>query len=309
MALDLLKVYDSFRGGQQAARQNRLADIAEQGRERELRKAETQEFLSAAYGADSPEKWGQVVQRFKDRGHVFAPGEDAWDNRDSLMRGAMSVADQMGWDWRKEEAQREQSNADRTFTADQSYKTRSLAQDQRQHEDTLALQRDKIAAENGKSMRPDLKDITTIRKEIGDLPSYKTYSAALPVYNSMTKAADTKAGDLNLVYGLAKIFDPTSVVREGEQVLVRDTASLPDWLVGQINSLNGGNRLLADTRNSLMKEARNRVDAYKGAYESNLQPYRGIAGRYQINEDDIIPQMGAIEEAPSAGQADPLGLR
>ena len=38
-------------------------------------------------------------------------------------------------------------------------------------------------------------------------------------------------------------MDPGSVVREGEQIMVMNTASLPDWLTGQIARVNGGSAL------------------------------------------------------------------
>jgi hypothetical protein len=164
-----------------------------------------------------------------------------------------------------------------------------------QHDqDLLALEREKM----GVAGQPDFKDVSSIRKEIGDLPSFKSFSSVIPVYNSMVKASDNKAGDLNLVYGLAKIYDPTSVVREGEQVLVRDTASLPDWLIGNIQSVNGGARLLPATRKAILGEAKTRSESYKDAYEAQLPQYRDMAKRYGMNEADIIPQMGGFEEGP-----------
>lgn len=64
---------------------------------------------------------------------------------------------------------------------------------------------------------PKFDDISGLRKEIQQLPSYKNLSQALPIYRSMAETAgrNSKASDLNLVYGLGKIMDPTSVVREG----------------------------------------------------------------------------------------------
>ena len=157
----------------------------------------------------------------------------------------------------------------------------------------------------------DFDDVTGIRKEIQQLPTYKNYSQALPIYNAMSEAAgrNSRASDLNLVYGLGKIMDPTSVVREGEMVMVQNTSSLPDWLVGQINALNGGASLTPETRQAIMQEAYGRMSSYDTAMQSDISQYRDLAGRYNINEADIIPNLGAFTPYQAQDAADPLGIR
>ena len=58
-------------------------------------------------------------------------------------------------------------------------------------------------------------------------------------------------------------MDPGSVVREGEQIMVMNTASLPDWLTGQIARVNGGSALEGATRSNIMAEAQSRVGQLK----------------------------------------------
>lgn len=134
-------------------------------------------------------------------------------------------------------------------------------------------------------------NITAMRKEIQDIPSYKTYSAALPTWETMVEASqhDSKAADLNLIYGLAKIYDPNSVVKEGETYMVKDTASLPDWLIGTINGVQGGARLQKDTRKAILVEAQSRMNAYKNLFDKNAEQFKGIAQRHNWNEADIMP--------------------
>ena len=135
-------------------------------------------------------------------------------------------------------------------------------------------------------------DVSGLRKEIQQLPSYKNLAQAGPIYASMldTAGRNSKASDLNLVYGLGKIMDPTSVVREGEMVMVKNTASLPDWLVGSINALNGGQQLTPETRKAILAEAYSRMQGYQNAFGADAEQYRGIAERNQINVEDVIPQ-------------------
>ncbi|MBB4297231.1 hypothetical protein GGI55_001758 [Rhizobium leguminosarum] len=150
----------------------------------------------------------------------------------------------------------------------------------------------------GAGYKPE--DVSNLRKEIQNLPSYKSYQQALPSYQSMidTAKTDSKASDLNLVYGLGKIMDPNSVVREGEMVMVNNTSSLPDWLQGAINSVNGGSRLEPATRTAILNEARSRLVAYRGSLDNDVSQYRGIIGRRGMNEADILPTLGDIAAVP-----------
>ncbi|XKM41272.1 hypothetical protein A4U53_011025 [Rhizobium ruizarguesonis] len=151
----------------------------------------------------------------------------------------------------------------------------------------------------GTGFKPE--DVSNLRKEIQNLPTYKSYQQALPSYSSMVDTAktDSKASDLNLVYGLGKIMDPNSVVREGEMVMVNNTSSLPDWLQGAINSVNGGSRLEPATRTAILNEARSRMTAYRGALDNDMWQYRGIIGRRGMNEADVLPTLGDIADVPN----------
>lgn len=157
------------------------------------------------------------------------------------------------------------------------------------------------------TLKPD--DVSGIRKEIQQLPSYKNLSQATPIYKSMVETADrnSKASDLNLVYGLGKIMDPTSVVREGEMVMVKNTASLPDWLVGAANALNGGATLQPETRQAILREAYGRMKGYSDEFGQQMGQYQGIAKRYNLNEDDIIPRFGEFKEWAPAAQSSDIG--
>lgn len=136
-----------------------------------------------------------------------------------------------------------------------------------------------------------------VRKEVMRLPSYQNYSQAMPIYRSMleTSGRDSKASDLNLVYGLGKILDPGSVVREGELVMAKNTASLPDWLVGSINSLNGGAALTPETRQRILQEGYGRMKSYEDAFNMDAEHYKGVAERNRMNPMDVIPAFKLAE--------------
>ncbi|MGJ3630211.1 hypothetical protein AB5I41_31445 [Sphingomonas sp. MMS24-JH45] len=94
--------------------------------------------------------------------------------------------------------------------------------------DTASAQRDKAIADAARAeyerrnqpgdKRFDRAD--KLRADYEALPSVKTYTAALPVYAAGLRSGADAAGDLNLIYAYAKVMDPNSVVREGEQASV-----------------------------------------------------------------------------------------
>ena len=137
----------------------------------------------------------------------------------------------------------------------------------------------------------DPKQVAEVRKEVMDLPSYKNLRQAAPIYQSMLATADndSKASDLNLIYGMGKIMDPGSVVREGELALANGTSGLDERLIGLAKGVMGGSRLGPETRASLMKEAHIRMKAYEDQFGFDSNHYKGIAGRMRANAEDIIP--------------------
>lgn len=147
------------------------------------------------------------------------------------------------------------------------------------------------------ALPPDPDKVSALRKEVQQLPSYKNIAQAAPIYRAMTEAVgrDTKASDLNLVYGLGKIMDPTSVVREGEIVMANDTQGLADKLNGFIKGIQGEGRLRPEARAQIMQEAHGRMQSYVQMFDQDAGMYRGIAGRSRMNTADILPDFGKFE--------------
>lgn len=144
----------------------------------------------------------------------------------------------------------------------------------------------------------DFKDVSTLRKEVQDTPQIKNYMQAAPIYRSMVETAgrNTRASDLNLVYGLGKIFDPTSVVREGEMIMVKNTASVPDWYQDAVSVFNGQSGLTPELRAKIMTEAKSRMDAYGAEAEALKGQYEGIASRHRINLADIWQELPVLQD-------------
>jgi hypothetical protein len=162
----------------------------------------------------------------------------------------------------------------------------------------MAMKAEKAKTEAAAATAGNYKptDISALRQDVLSDPTYKSLAVALPTYNSMLKSVDsnTTYSDLNLVYGLATIMDPGSVVREGEQILVRNAQNLPDQLMGWIQGVNGGANLRPEARKQIMKEAYSRVSSYGDAYGQKANFYRDIATRHGVDPKDIVPGFGTI---------------
>jgi hypothetical protein len=108
---------------------------------------------------------------------------------------------------------------------------------------------------------------------------------------------DTRAADVNMIYGLAKIMDPTSVVRESEMTVAQAIATMPQQLQAAVTSqIAGTGRLTPEIRAAIMQEAHGRMQSYQGMFDQDAGMYRGIAKRGRMNEADVLPSFGPFDE-------------
>jgi len=147
-------------------------------------------------------------------------------------------------------------------------------------------------------------DISTWRGQVLSDETYVNARKVVPTYNTMLAAANDNTGpngkpgkisDLALVYGMATMLDPGSVVKEGEQIMVRNAQNLPDWLLGKINGINGGQEIGDDTRIQIMSLAHEKASGTLSAYEQFAKGMRESAARNGFNPDDIVPNLGTVQ--------------
>jgi hypothetical protein len=133
-----------------------------------------------------------------------------------------------------------------------------------------------------------------LRQEFADLPEVKKYKQAAPAYQAVVQAAKSNnpQADINLIYGLAKLYDPESVVREGEYGTIANSQAIPEWLKGQAQRLVGGGRLTEATKKQIIEQAKIRHDSFKGDMDGARGSYNEIAKRRDLNPDDVFPTVG-----------------
>ncbi len=159
--------------------------------------------------------------------------------------------------------------------------------------------------------QPKIDDVSGMRKEVTALPEVKRYSEAAPIFRSMVESSnkDSAAADLDFVYGVAKIFDPDSVVREGEMKLVGKAQSIPEDVKGFIKrAAMGEGRLTPEARHRILEVAQTRMNELRGAYDTRVNPYSDIAKRNNMNPADVLPsvvEMPKLPEPPKAATVKP----
>lgn len=139
-----------------------------------------------------------------------------------------------------------------------------------------------------------------LRKEIEGLAPVKGWRQVAPAVNSAFKtfSTNTRASDLDLVFAVGKTLDPDSVVREGEQVQIAKTGSLPDQIVGYISALNGGGRLPPETRRPLLEMLRTRAGEWNTSAKAEVERYKPIVGQYELKEENVLPHIGDLPKFP-----------
>lgn len=149
-----------------------------------------------------------------------------------------------------------------------------------------------------------IRSETDLRKEFADLPEVKNYKSALPAFVAISDAAtrNNPQADINLIYGLAKLYDPTSVVREGEYATIANSQAVPEWLKGQAQRLVGGGRLTADTKAQILREAQGRIGAFQSEYQGAQQTYQSIVQQRGGSPGNVFTPIGASRRnlAPAA---------
>lgn len=130
---------------------------------------------------------------------------------------------------------------------------------------------------------------STLRGDYDSLPSVKNYTQALPVYGAGLQSAPDPAGDQNLIYAYAKVMDPNSVVREGEQESVANGQTFIDRTTQNLKKqLNGEGTFTPEYRKRLREEMANRMGQLNQSFIADRVRFKQTADRNGINPLDVV---------------------
>jgi hypothetical protein len=120
-------------------------------------------------------------------------------------------------------------------------------------------------------------------------------------YESISTAvgAGKPFDDLALIFYIAKMLDPTSVVREGEQMIIRNTGALPDKFISYFTRLKDGKAFTKDQRRNILEFAKRKMDAELKTYNQVVDGVKRDAGENRFNlsyENEVVPALGIIHD-------------
>ena len=128
-----------------------------------------------------------------------------------------------------------------------------------------------------------------LRADYEALPSVKTYTAALPVFGAGLRSGPDAAGDLNLIYAYAKVMDPNSVVREGEQASVAGGDTWVNQKTAQLQKqLGNGGTFQPEFRKRLRQEMAGRMGELNQLYIADRVRYKATANRNGVDVRDVV---------------------
>lgn len=141
----------------------------------------------------------------------------------------------------------------------------------------------------------NIKDATTLRKELEGLPTTKAYRLTANAYSQLKAIAEkpSAAGDLSFVFSYMKMLDPESVVREGEFANAQNAAGVPDQVRNLYNRAMSGERLNPTQRAQFLDTAERLMQSAQSQYAQDVERFRSYAPAYGANPDLIATQPNA----------------
>ncbi len=135
---------------------------------------------------------------------------------------------------------------------------------------------------------PSVKSASELSKQLMNNKEVIDFGEVRNRINVLQKAAldPTTVADLDYVIGIAKILDPTSVVRESEGQTVIESQSIPASIIGQLNkSLKGGSAI---DRTSLFALAKRHFDTRASRVNDLADYYATLAKSKGANINDTL---------------------
>ena len=161
-----------------------------------------------------------------------------------------------------------------------------------------------------------------LRREFGTVTEeYRTVRQAFQKVEA-SLGQNTGIGDVGGIFGVMKIFDPGSTVREGEAATVQNSGGVPETIRGLYNRVVTGERLTPAQRAEIVAVGRAQFGTYEQGYQGRVADFTRMAEGYGIDPRNVVggdeapaprPQRRSNAPTrpnqPASGNNDPLGLR
>jgi uncharacterized coiled-coil protein SlyX len=147
----------------------------------------------------------------------------------------------------------------------------------------------------------NVKAAAELRKEFNSLPAVKKANDSEYNFRIMesTVSGPSAAGDISLIFSFMKVLDPGSVVKETEFANVAAAAGVDDRVINSINRAVVGERLTAEQRQDLLRQAQKFRDTANAAADAEIQRYTAIAERSGFAPQDVVTAPKKASTSPS----------
>jgi hypothetical protein len=146
-----------------------------------------------------------------------------------------------------------------------------------------------------------------LRREFGTLTQeYRTVRQAFQKVEA-SLGQGTGIGDVGGIFGVMKIFDPGSTVREGEAATVQNSGGVPETIRGLYNRVVTGERLTPAQRAEIVAVGRAQFGTYEQGYQSRVTDFTRMANDYGIDPRNIVggDEAPAPPRTPAGGGGSP----
>jgi hypothetical protein len=124
--------------------------------------------------------------------------------------------------------------------------------------------------------------------------------------------ANSGAGDMAMLYGMAKLLDPNSVVRESEFATMAAAGSFGERMQGMVSRVLTGERLPDSLRQEFVDQANSIFSEQKKGYDQLQKTYASLAKKFGLDPELIIPDFvtpGEADGKRSGGDNSTTGAR
>jgi hypothetical protein len=225
------------------------------------------------------------------------------DSLDTKQNRAEDVA------WRQQQADRQQSNADRNFGMEGA----KFEFEKNYKNQELGLKRLALEFKNQGGFK-DLKEKADVeaglRKEFSGLSgNFRDVRDSYGRIETIAKeiATDkTGVGDVALIFNYMKMLDPQSVVREGEFDTARKTGGIPEKVWQWFETVKSGKLLPNEVRSEMVGKAKSLYQRQETQHNSLVKEFEGIGNRLGVDIRNVTPN---YSPAGGGNPQDPLGIR
>lgn len=161
--------------------------------------------------------------------------------------------------------------------------------------------RERLAREKDGADKKDAvsKAADNLRTQYMGHPQTKAIDEQLSVYRQIPNAPADGTGDATLVYGLAKMYDPSGRVTDADSKMAASTGGKPGELLGWVQTLEGGGSLTPKVRAQIKKEAKRIMGEKLGGHKRIQEFYGTRASKAGADPADVVAPINLDEFEPT----------